>query len=175
MNWTEIHDEQIRLKQRSDEFIRSVDQQIAERKPLTVDLKTAATEEFEDFLIAHDFIYGHDVVLSFEVFQITGRTGQGWDVPEGTALYQKFGGQTDEDVTNLAEADSWLSGSIKWDGCSDWYFNEQDHVMLHFCGLKAATAIGRLMGRMYDIASSRMKSFDRDLARMPPQIEGLRD
>jgi hypothetical protein len=55
-------------------------------------------------------------------------------------------------VDSLEEADVYLRGEIKWDGCSNWYFDEQDRVMIQFCSKGAAKDIGTLFERMYDIA-----------------------
>lgn len=52
----------------------------------------------------------------------------------------------------------YLSGDIRWDGCSNMYFNRQDEVMLHFCGKQEAMNIGVLMGYLYEKALEFMPS-----------------
>lgn len=72
---------------------------------------------------------------------------------DGIYLYQRAGATNSMDlVESINEAELFLSGSVKWDGCSNLRFDEQDHVMLHFCSKKDAVAIGTLLGRVYDIA-----------------------
>jgi|HubBroStandDraft_2_1064218.scaffolds.fasta_scaffold141923_3 hypothetical protein len=123
----------------------------------------AQQEHFEDYMIVYDFIWSNDVVLSFLVFQITGTD------ESGKPLFETDDANYSE---NLLEANVFLHGDIKWDGCSNWYFDEQDNVMLHFCGVKSASSLGRLMERMYDITAAKMSKFERDLADMPPLLEG---
>lgn len=125
---------------------------------------TAKQDRFEQYLILHDFIYGHDIVLEFMVFKVTG------EYADGTSSFELRDSSSCDATENLSEAQVFLSGSIKWDGCSNWHFDDQDNCMLHFCGVKDASSIGRLMERMYDITAAEMPSFDRDLAGMPPQI-----
>lgn len=54
---------------------------------------------------------------------------------------------------DIDSADVYLSGSIKWDGCSNWHFDAQDDAMLHFCSRKEAGDIGELLRRLYDLAA----------------------
>lgn len=57
------------------------------------------------------------------------------------------------DVTSdLEKAQIYLSGQIKWDGCADLYFDEQENAALHFCGIKDARRISCLIERLYEIA-----------------------
>jgi hypothetical protein len=60
------------------------------------------------------------------------------------------------DTREFADADVFLSGRIKWDGCSDMKFDEQERVMLHFCGRSDAVNLGMLMARLYDLAAELM-------------------
>jgi hypothetical protein len=124
-------------------------------------------ERFEDYLIISDFLYGHRSVLDFEVLEIAGEQV----APFKAVLFKRRGDTFDEWTADPTAADVFLSGSIKWDGCSNWNFDAQQDCMLHFCGVKQASGIGRLMARMYDIAAAEIESFDRELAYMPPQID----
>lgn len=131
-----------------------------------IDRTVAQQDRFEDWLILSEFIAGHDSVLDFMVFQVTGQYADGkpsFEVADDPAC---------DSTADLVEAQVFLQGAIKWDGCSNWHFDEQDNCMLHFCGARQASGIGRLMERMYDIAAARMPTFDRGLADMPPLIEG---
>lgn len=53
-------------------------------------------------------------------------------------------------VKTLDEADIFLHGSIKWDGCSNWYFDEQDKAMLHGCTRDDLVRFGEMMARCWD-------------------------
>lgn len=61
------------------------------------------------------------------------------------------------------EAEKSLSGSIKWDGCSNWDFHTEA-CAAHFCGRKDAVGIGRLMGHLYDLAAGNLLLWDAELA-----------
>ena len=43
-----------------------------------------------------------------------------------------------------------FSGSIRFDGCSNWHFNGNN--CLHFCGKEDAVKLGNLMELLYKIA-----------------------
>lgn len=131
-----------------------------------IDRSVAQQDRFEDWLILSEFIAGHDSVLDFMVFQVTGQ------YVDGKPSFEVADDPACNSTDFLAEAQVFLRGAIKWDGCSNWHFDEQDIGMLHFCGVGRASSIGRLMERMYDLASARMPTFDRGLADMPPLIEG---
>lgn len=56
----------------------------------------------------------------------------------------------------IETASTYLHGFIRWDGCSNWHFDEQDRVMLHFCGRSMLADVGILLTRMYDLAREHM-------------------
>lgn len=125
-----------------------------------LDRTTAQSERFEDWLIFHGFRYpDFPSSLDFEVVAVIGET------TDGALCFEGVDDPNDWHEDPLT-APTFLHGDIKWDGCSNWSFDEQDRVMLHFCGAVAATGLGRLMRRMYEIASVRIQSFDRELAHM---------
>lgn len=65
------------------------------------------------------------------------------------------------DVTeSLDEAQVYLSGRIKWDGCADLKFADET---LHFCGRSNAVNVGVLLGRLYDLAAELMPQNADDL------------
>lgn len=97
-----------------------------------------------DYTILVDY---KDYHIEFTIVAI-----QGYDLDGDKPWY---GEHCDIKDPNLAP--KFLHGHIKWDGCSNWYFDEQEEGMLHFCGRKYATDIGVLMGKMYDIAKEHFK------------------
>lgn len=123
-----------------------------------MDRKAANTEQFEDYLIFFAFAPNNDVVMDFEVVKIIGEQ----TAPVFGTLYE-----TEDDFGTLDHtlAVTFLDGSIKWDGCSNWDFHTNE-CMAHFCGVRQATSIGRLMQRMYEITAESMPKFDNDLAGM---------
>ncbi len=126
-------------------------------EPETIDDRTRLPQErFEDFLIIYE---AEEHIAHFEVVKVNGVITS---PTPGVLMYAMENNDSTEDLNRAAV---FLHGEIKWDGCSNWYFDEQDEVMLHFCGRHRVTAIWRLMDRMYDIAAEKIALFDKDLAR----------
>ena len=44
-------------------------------------------------------------------------------------------------------------GEVKWDGCSNWYFDEQDRVMIHACDKDDLLRLGKILAECYDWTS----------------------
>jgi hypothetical protein len=63
-----------------------------------------------------------------------------------------------------AEAEVFLSGSIKWDGCANVFFDAQEDACLHFCGRADAMRVGALLGRLYDLAAELVERWDAECA-----------
>jgi hypothetical protein len=63
---------------------------------------------------------------------------------------------------NLDEADLFLHGYVKWDGCSNWHFDEQDDVMIHFCERDQMENIGKILTKCYDLTKNLIGSWDGD-------------
>jgi hypothetical protein len=98
----------------------------------------------------------HEYYMDFKIYEITGR-GENkkthkYDVP----LYGEGFSEVRDDAATFWE------GSIKWDGCSNWDFKTNE-CMAHFCGRKDACSIGRLMEKLYNLAST-MAKFDKECA-----------
>ena len=96
----------------------------------------------------------HSHHVEFKVYEIEGwRKGQTpgvFDVP----LWHRDGASTYPDtVDTLEEASLYLHGSVKWDGCSNWYFDEQDSVMLHGCCRRDVLRLGEVMAMCWDWAA----------------------
>ena len=53
-------------------------------------------------------------------------------------------------VDTVEEAEPYLHGQVKWDGCSNWYFDEQDRVMLHGCSRENVQRFGDIMAACWD-------------------------
>ena len=67
-------------------------------------------------------------------------------------------------VTDPGEADVFLEGYVKWDGCSNWDFHPSDkgvaedgksqcRHMHHFCDREGLVNVGMLLSRIYDLAT----------------------
>ena len=55
-----------------------------------------------------------------------------------------------EFTEDIKEADTYISGEVKWDGCSNWDFDVAKDIMLHGCSKKDLTRIGEVMGICWD-------------------------
>lgn len=80
----------------------------------------------------------------------------------GSMLFYRKGAKsnaTEEEIDDINEAEIYLEGSVKWDGCSNMVFREQERVMLHFCEKKEAQNIGVLMGYIYDMAEELISEY----------------
>ena len=54
-------------------------------------------------------------------------------------------------VDTIEEAYVYISGSVKWDGCSNWHFDEQDHVMLHGCCKEDVLRYGLVLAECWEM------------------------
>ena len=120
-------------------------------------------EKFGDYMISYAV---GEVHVDFDVYEINGYTESPtephvFDVPNYTKEDSEDG--RDDFVTDPAKADKFLHGGIKWDGCSNWWFDEQEKGMLHFCGKEGAAGLGALMQKMYEITAANLPTYDKKL------------
>ncbi len=81
----------------------------------------------------------------------------------GNRLYNKKGSDWSPNfVDNLEDADKFLRGHVKWDGCSNWEIEPDQIAMLHFCDKEQAQNVGVLFGRIYDLAAKFIPRWDGD-------------
>lgn len=110
----------------------------------------AGSFDWPDFVIIATTSNAH--VVDFKAYEVIGTEGD-----DGPLIFETPGSQTPfPGTTKLEEAAVYVHGDVKWDGCSNWHFDHQDEVMLHFCDKDSAVKIGALLGRMYDIAKELM-------------------
>lgn len=98
----------------------------------------------------------YDHFVDFLVYEIYGTA------ENGKVLLKRTANGCDDFTENMGEADVFLEGSIKWDGCSDWTFPGLEKCMLHFCGRNDATDLGALMAKLYDLAKESIPCFPKD-------------
>lgn len=90
--------------------------------------------------------------IAFEAFAI---------VSPGITLDEFYFNGLGEPSKGLDNSEPWLTGSIKWDGCSNWIFRDQEHgVAIHFCD--RPRELSALFEKMYDIAKRELKTADFD-------------
>lgn len=91
-----------------------------------------------------------DYVVSYEVFEIAG-----WQDGDKPLFGSEF-------VDKLEDAQVFLHGDVKWDGCSNWYFDEQDRGMLHGCSKENLLSIGGVMAACWDWSAELMPNWSPD-------------
>jgi hypothetical protein len=96
----------------------------------------------------------HDYRVEFKIYDIVGfeegETKGIYDRP----VWQRAGAHVSPDIVDtLNNAEVYLSGHVKWDGCSNWRFDEQDRCMLHGCGKADIQRFGAIMAACWDWAA----------------------
>ena len=71
----------------------------------------------------------------------------------------------DVETLDFSPFQIYLHGDIKWDGCSNMHFDEQENCMLHFCGRTDALKIGILLGYLYKLAETHIEKADINMLR----------
>lgn len=103
---------------------------------------------------------GYDALLTFEsdptkCYSVEFKAYAHFGVyPDGRVLYGTGVDKMSTDDVKLAQV--FVHGGVKWDGCSNIYFDEQDHVMLHGCSRKDLTNVGLMLGAVFDACQERM-------------------
>jgi hypothetical protein len=90
--------------------------------------------------------------LGFKVYRVLGRT------EGGTRMYNRDGYKSSPDPVELrSEAQVFLSGSIKWDGCADISVEDDP---LHFCGRSDMEEFIAVLSAIYDLAAELIPAYD---------------
>jgi hypothetical protein len=90
--------------------------------------------------------------LGFKVYSVLGKT------ENGARVYNREGYRSSPDpVEDRNAAQVTLSGSIKWDGCSDITINDEP---LHFCGRDDMEEFAALLSAIYDLAAELIPSYE---------------
>jgi len=98
----------------------------------------------------------HEYHVDYVLYEIAGFTE-----PGNKPLWPKKDADPGPDfVESLDDAEPYLHGSVKWDGCSNWSFDEQDRgVMLHGCGREDLVNLGEVMARCWDLTKTLCKNW----------------
>jgi hypothetical protein len=115
-----------------------------------MDIETEIIREVGDYEIVVTEKRSH--WLGFKVYRVLGKT------ESGVRMYNRDGYQSSPDpVEDRAAAQVALSGSIKWDGCSDIKIDDEP---LHFCGRDDAEEFAALLSALYGLAADLIPSYE---------------
>lgn len=95
-----------------------------------------------------------DHVMEFKAYEVVEAT----DAKGAKSIL--YAGKEDDYVNTLDEAQIYLSGSVKWDGCSNLNFDAQESCMLHFCSLAGVQEMAAMIAKVYEIAKENIKRWD---------------
>ena len=103
----------------------------------------------------------HEHRIEYIIYDIEGytkdKTKDIFDIP----LWHRAGSPCHPDsVESLELAQPYLHGYVKWDGCSNWYFDEQDRCMLHGCSRSDIQRFGDVMAFCWDWAKELLPNFE---------------
>lgn len=83
--------------------------------------------------------------VDYDIYSHEGRDEHGF-------LFHKKGSDDYPDpVSDILKADIFVRGSVKWDGCSNWYFDEQDRNMIHGCCKEDIVRLGSILGECWEL------------------------
>jgi len=98
---------------------------------------------------AADNVTGRDYAIDVYVFQIVG-------ISDGGAPLWADPSDLNGAVHSVDDSHPYAHGYVLRSGCSHWYFDEQDRLMLHGCERKDLVALGEILARAWDWAMELM-------------------
>jgi hypothetical protein len=104
----------------------------------------------EDLWFAVEFeVHSHHV--EYLVYRINAMGDDGY------FFYSKI---DDGDVTDLDIAELSARGLVKWDGCSNWDFGDDNGVMMHFCERVQIEQFNAVLLKCYDMTKDLLPTWD---------------
>ena len=123
----------------------------------------SAVRHYDDlwFSIAYE-IHSHH--MSFKVYEHTGQEISGKDFYKPRQFGKKESRNNEDALYEVDEQCAvYMSGEVKWDGCSNIDIDENKNCMLHFCGKRSAGKLGKMIDTVYALALEVLPSADKDL------------
>lgn len=90
---------------------------------------------------------GHYV--EYKIYDIIGYTTI-TDSDTQYPIWQRAGSDCFDLSYDLKDSETYISGSVKWDGCSNWNIDENERGMLHGCCRQDIQRIGDIMAQCWD-------------------------
>lgn len=108
-----------------------------------------------DFVVVAE---SHSHWVEYKIYDV-----EYWDTSGvyDTPRFQRAGAVSHPDVVeSTEESEPYISGSVKWDGCSNWKFDEQDRgTMLHGCCRKDVLRYGQILAACWDLTAQLCESW----------------
>lgn len=90
-------------------------------------------------------------IVTFKIYEIGGTNLTENGKPTVDIFWNRKNWKSLPDpVTTLDEAQIWLEGSVKFDGCSNWHFEEC--MAVHFCTKEQCENLGKLLTMCWEWA-----------------------
>lgn len=98
--------------------------------------------------------------VDFDIYMIA---GYDFDVSADGAIYfhQKGKATSPHHVNDIENAEVFITGSVKWDGCSNWTMQSN---YFHACSRAELARIGEVLGRCFDMAAKLCPNWDASIA-----------
>lgn len=117
-------------------------------------MKKELIETYEDIDLTVKYSYEEHWV-DFEAYEIVAR-GQNENKSFDVLQYEKKNGNN-EWVENIEEAQTLIHGAVKWDGCSHFYFGDENGY-IHICGKRPMKNLIKAMEEIYNRSGELMES-----------------
>jgi len=99
--------------------------------------------------------YPEEYFVKYDIYEID------CEDSDGAPNFHKAGSPIHPDpVKNIEDAEKYLNGDVKWDGCSNWFFDEQERGMLHGCDRNDLLNIGKIMASCWDLTKELCPKWD---------------
>lgn len=98
-------------------------------------------------------VFTLDAHVAFFAAEIVARS-----MPDDAPLYTKNGARASCDhVEDPRQAERFIAGSVKWDGCSHVTFGDED-AYIHMCGREAFDKLATVLPQIYERCGELMKA-----------------
>ncbi len=100
--------------------------------------------------------------VDYRVFKILGH--QQGNAP-GVFDVPMYGNDLETRTTDIEQAEAFMSGFVKWDGCSNWDFEDNERCMFHGCDEGDLLNFGRVMAECWRLTADLLPTWDAHITR----------
>jgi hypothetical protein len=123
-------------------------------------------ETWDAIEVTEDFAIGYRVkshAVAFALVMVTGHSASAPGVYDVPMYEEACDSPAVEHTEDFTKALPFASGSVKWDGCSNWAFGEPD-CMTHICGVSDLAKHIAGMRAVYELAARVLPTWDAEVA-----------